>query len=754
MPFYVWVVALAFVAPVVVVAISAAVIGRVDAARERRRHARVLEVLGEPVAEGELVGVVARSVVTLEGRLVGTEGVPAGPLVSFHPYGTSFLDEPNVYAVNHAPDEGAFAVELDGGGRALLEGPMQVLAGSVESEHGAALEHAKHCDAAELSQAAVRTRAGQFRSVRSGDRVRVRGVAEPAPDDDALYRARSSVLRMSPESSARGGSHDAITVAAVAPPIRKRISPRSPVVTASVAAVVLGMGMAGATWQAVRAPSGYRADVPPSVPPSARTVPSCRAELLRKVEANRPLEAAADAKACDDPYARAMVRYANGELREASMDFREALKREPDLTPSLTEAEAHLLTHDFDAAATTVRRMIERFYPGPSTAEKRYLECIAGLIDDRARQATEGGLGPYIGKVPGKRYRKICSSRPFAKLARELDAEGGYWGDEEWLEFSSHTYVPDAGYDVVGTPFTAAVGTRARLTARPVGIEKSLLDRLILPSGPGRSDGERGPYGRLDLFFGSEEAFYPLMTAFAAELTLFYGYAGFPDRSAPYWPSLDRVAALLEAVPPRSFHVVKTDFAWEKTTVEAERTLLGYVMSIAAASALLSNDAARVKRYAALGEVHSARVVKQLDSMLRDGADAPWQEPAEDGHWADHKAVFDAAIFGDGTLVVKRLVAQRSTGRAVLPRVLPRIRQNRAALDRWFRESFPAPCLTCGASDYLGHLSDRREVARLLGDGAERDALLPAATRFTDALTDVSIAFELDELETFFGRKR
>ena len=177
-------------------------------------------------------------------------------------------------------------------------------------------------------------------------------------------------------------------------------------------------------------------------------------------------------------------------------------------------------------------------------------------------------------------------------------------------------------------------------------------------------------------------------------------------------------------------------------------------MSIAAASALLANDAARVKRYAALGEPHSGRVVKQLDTMLRAGAGAPWQEPAEDGHWADHKAVFDAAMLGDGTLVAHRLVAQRSTGRAVLPRVLPRIRQNRAALERWFKESFPAPCLTCGASEYLGHVSDRREVARLLGDGAERDALLPTATRFTDALTDVSIAFELDELETFFGRKR
>jgi hypothetical protein len=62
--------------------------------------------------------------------------------------------------------------------------------------------------------------------------------------------------------------------------------------------------------------------------------------------------------------------------------------------------------------------------------------------------------------------------------------------------------------------------------------------------------------------------------------------------------------------------------------------------------------------------------------------------------------------------------------------------------------------LTCGASSFLGDLSDRREVARLLGDTAEHERLRASAARFTTALTDPELGFELDELETSFGKRR
>lgn len=736
-----------FVAPMAVVGLVAAVVRVIDDVREKKRRTGVLEGLGRPVPASDLVGIVARSVVTLEGDLVCAEGA-ALPLVSFHPYGTSFLDEPNAYAITHVPNTASFAVELDGAGRVLLEGRMQVLAGSVESEHRAPLDKARAFDAEPLAGAPLRTRIGQFRSVRTGDRVRIRGAVEPAPDDDALYRARSSVLRMSPEGHDGGVNRGAISVAAIAPSTTKRLSPRTALAGGLIGAVVAGSVLV----LAFNPPMPHPRSAEHAPTPSSAS--ACRANVLTDLEANKPLEAVTVAKVCDDPYAQAVAQFANGNFTEASAAFGNALTVEPDLTPSISEAEAHLFAHDYERAAGVVHRMTTRFYPGPSTAEKRYLECIGGLLDDRAKEA-HGGKGPYIEKHPGKKYRKICSTRPFARFARELDAEGGYWGDDDWMDFSAHTYLDDAGYDVVGNPYSAAVGTRARLTARPVGVEKSLLDRLILAPGPGRPPpyGSPQPYGgRLDLFFGSELDYYPRVATFAAELTLFYAYAGFPERSARYWPMLDTVASVMEADPPKSFHVVTTEFAWEKKMVESERDAMTYVMSIAAAAALLSNDPARTKRYAALGEVHSAHVVRQLESTLKNPA--VWEEPAEDGHWADHKALFDAASTGDAANVVTVLKTQRTTGRDTLARIVPRIRTNRPALDAWFKGAFPAPCLTCGASDYLGHVSDRREVARLLGDTQESARLRPVAEHFTDALTDVSIAFELDELETFFGRKR
>ena len=737
-----------FAGPMAVVGLVAAVSRMIDQVREKKRRTGVLEGLGRPVPGPDLVGIVARSVVTLEGDLVCAEGA-SPPIVSFHPYGTSFLDEPNAYAITHLPNAASFAVALDGGGRVLLEGPMQVLAGSVESEHRAPLDKARAFDAEALAGAPLRTRIGQFRSVRTGDRVRIRGAVEPAPDDDALYRARSSVLRMSPEGHEGGANRGAISVAAIAPSTTKRLSRRTALAGGLIAAVATGSVLV----LMFNPPMPHGRSAEHAATPSPTTPNACRANVLAELEANKPIEAATVAKGCDDPYAQAVAHFANGNFTEASAAFGSALTVDPELTPSISEAEAHLFAHDYERAAGVVHRMATRFYPGPSTAEKRYLECIGALLDDRAAQA-HGGKGPYVEPHPGKKYRKICSTRPFAKFARELDAEGGYWGDDDWLDFSAHTYLDDAGYDIVGNPFTAAVGTRARLTARPVGIEKSLLDRLILAPGPGRPPpyGSPQPYGgRLDLFFGSELDYYPRVATFAAELTLFYAYAGFPERSARYWPMLDTVASVMEADPPKSFHVVTTEFAWEKTMVEAERNAMTYTMSIAAAAALLSNDAARTKRYAAQGEVHSAHVVRQLESTLKNPA--VWEEPAEDGHWADHKALFDAASTRDGADVVAVLKTQRTTGRDTLARIVPRIRRNRAELDAWFKGAFPAPCLTCGASDYFGHVSDRREVARLLGDTQESERLRPVAEHFTDALTDVSIAFELDELETFFGRK-
>jgi len=122
---------------------SAALLARsFESLRERRRHRRTVENLGAAANTAELVGVKPQAVVTLEGVLV----VDA-PVTSFHPYGPSFLDEPHVYALTHVPAGKGLALDLDGRGRALLEGDAQVVVGSMETGHDAPLEQAKELGA-------------------------------------------------------------------------------------------------------------------------------------------------------------------------------------------------------------------------------------------------------------------------------------------------------------------------------------------------------------------------------------------------------------------------------------------------------------------------------------------------------------------------------------------------------------------------------------------------------------------------------
>lgn len=712
---------------------------RLEAVRERRRHRRAVEGLGRPVTPENVAGIAPRSVATLEGTLVA----PA-PLVSFHPYGTSFFDEPNVYAVTHLPATGEIAIELDGGERATLDGAVQIVVGSAETEHETPLERAVSLGAETLAVAKVRARTGQFRTARAGDRVRVRGVIEPAPDDDALYRARSSALRISPATPDSPGTPVAIPICATSTVERRRLTLSRPFVAMLATAVAVGGAGAAIGQRERRAPDKVdvtRVSAAPKPPP-------CRQAVMSLLEHGAE-EARSAAITCGDASATAHVHFAAGEFGEASQAFDVAVAQDPSLAPSLTEAEAHLFAHAYDSATATVERMVRHFYPGPSTAEKRDLECIVDLL--RARGA-DGGQGPLERGNYGKTYRRICSTRPFLKFARDLDSEGGFGGDEsdDWRSWINGVYRPEAAFDAVREPRTAAFGTRSRLLARPVGIERRTLDRLQLAELLATSSVEEGRYGRFAAFDHPSD-YIVQMTSFAAELSLFYAFSGFPERAKPYWPILDRVAAV--AASGRVFHRGPPPaFTSEKQALEDEHALTEWEMSVAAAAALFAGDITRMQRYASEGEPHSGTVVVQLERMLRPGT--PWEEPGEDGHWPGHSQIFVAGRTGDGEQLVKELVVQKETGRSVLARLMPLITRNRQALDVWFRSSdYPAACLTCGASSFHGHLSDRREVARLIGAPGEAERLKPAAARFTDALTDSDVAFEVDELETFFNRK-
>jgi hypothetical protein len=712
----------------------------------------VLQGLGLP-SPAESLGA-GRSLATLDGRLRASDPNAATRpgAVSFHPYGTSFLDEPNVYAATRTLDPSALVVELDDGARARLDGPVQVLVGSVESEHAAPLDRAESFGAAELASARSRARTGQFRSVRDGDRVRVRGIVERAPDDDALYRERSRAFRVTPELDDAPGATRAITIASTTTPTRRRVGPR-PLRFALAGAAAFGLVLPFVAPAEIKGGGGAK-DRPVAAAVTPNPHPPCRDEARQAIERNDFGDAARAAGRCNDPWTKGTVEFLSGDFAQASASFAEATKARPDERPSLSEIETHLFAHQYERAAAVAHRMITVFYPGPSTAEKRYLECISGLLDARAEQVMRGGDGPYAYTRSHKRYRKICSTRPFARLARELEAEGAYWGEEDWLDFSGNgeVYRMAAAYDAVGQPFTAAVAPRDRLAARPVGLEALVVERLLLRGSPGRADHAPHAFGRLDVFPFHKEDHFAKMTALTAELALFYGHAGFPDRAKRLWPILDQVAALLEAKPERSFHVVETEFPWEKKMVEDERTMLSSVMSVAAAAAVFSGEPARATRYANVGEPYSGRVAAQLGRARQERP--TWEEPFEDGHWPDRQKLFATRLSGDAAEAAKLLGEAKSTGRDTLPRLLPFLPRNRAALDEWFDKGFPAPCVDCGATIMLGHLADRWDVARMLHRRKTEEELRWITTRFTDALTDPEVAFEIEELETFFASQR
>ena len=310
-------------------------------------------------------------------------------------------------------------------------------------------------------------------------------------------------------------------------------------------------------------------------------------------------------------------------------------------------------------------------------------------------------------------------------------------------------------------PASAVVGVRGRLRARPVAVERRILELYVEGKAvPRHPRGKRGAFGVLDAIWEEQGGDrYARLSGYAAELALFHSVNGLPNRAKPQFEMLDRIATALEKNT--------TFFRYNPVDGEAkadvreliaeqsrdERDHLRLVMSVAAAAAHFANDEPRLKRYAAAGDPHSSGAHLQARRMMDPSR--PWESPPiEDGHWADHMALFDAARSGDGKDVAALLATQHATGAETLPRIVPRLRTGEDALLRWFDERFPEPALNAGASVFLGHLTDRRVVARLVGRPQEADVLAPAVERFVDALTDPVIAYELDELETFFAPRQ
>ncbi len=383
-------------------ALSWATVGALERWLDRVRQRAMRAALGEPHRQRGATGLVA----TLEGHLADD----APTITSFHPRGTAFLEEANAYALTDRRTDRALVVDLDAGHRAVIEGDVQVLIGSLESEHDAPLAAAVAFEAGALVEhESTRKRTGQFRQVKAGDRVRVRGTIEPAPDDDARYREGSRVVRVRPAS---GAVFDVVAIASTERTTRRRtrLAPAAWVTLATAFAIV-----GPVTLFALPAQVKKRASAPQAAPTNA-----CRATVLERIAHDDTTGAVFALERCDDAYARGMEAFARGAFGEASNAFARALESEPDLPPSLTETEVHLFAHEHARAAAASRRMVERFYPGPSTAEKRYLECITGLLDDLAKS------GPADAGRAKPQHPKACSEMARGAAWRENPKDDGH----------------------------------------------------------------------------------------------------------------------------------------------------------------------------------------------------------------------------------------------------------------------------------------------------------------------------------------
>ena len=84
--------------------------------------------------------------------------------------------------------------------------------------------------------------------------------------------------------------------------------------------------------------------------------------------------------------------------------------------------------------------------------------------------------------------------------------------------------------------------------------------------------------------------------------------------------------------------------------------------------------------------------------------------------------------------MAKELREKRSTGRALLPRILPKVTQNRAALDAWLHDDFPTADLRNGVFALALNIGDRRDAARVLGDKAAVEKWAAVAKRLHEVV--------------------
>jgi hypothetical protein len=220
-----------------------------------------------------------------------------------------------------------------------------------------------------------------------------------------------------------------------------------------------------------------------------------------------------------------------------------------------------------------------------------------------------------------------------------------------------------------------------------------------------------------------------------AELAAFFAIMGESSRAALYLDALDRITAVDPPYPTnRQPEDVRYEWSrWQK------------VLAVAAGAAIQAGDEARAQRYLPDAEAHAKDVALQHLALLHGTqSDRVAQSP--------NSELVAIASTGDGAKVADALVHAQTTARPVIRAIMARVRDNREALRIWARTKLPPGCDRCGVYAIAENVSDRREIARLVGDRVLEERWATVARRYIDALLHRDGAPERIELARLYER--
>ena len=666
------------VAPLVGIVIAVSVVlGSWLVARSRAasRARRVRTRLGDARKRASLDEIAVGSVVSIEGTVRATDH--HGRVTTLFPFGVSLSEKPSSEAVAIGGTRSDLAID-----DVELAGPVQVVLGARET----ALRASK-ADAASFGVSSL-PEEGMLRSVATGDAVMARGRLERIAGETSDHYRNASVRY-------RLVGTDASPIAIAAKTSPRRATKRH-LAMPFVLGTFAGAAAAGLAWVA-KPP-------PPTVVTTTVTLtgaqtstpvraPECAAKIDGLLAKGDPWSAKESLATCDWRTSQARIAVHLGELREASDAFAEARKRGEPVDATITEIEAHLFAGNNALARDVVKLLRAAHYPDGGPVG---LSCVEGALGRRAGQADGAELlartadrsqadaacsllADDFGLVP---YQARSQQREYFHAERAADSLG--WSLQEKDRLDRRVGLFGLASVVVNDP-TSRVPREVPLASAAV---KALGPKLAPNT------------NYLHLLFTARSA---------ADVALFDVVMGEREAAAKSFAPLDVLArwstdAAYDArVAAYYDKKVGQDHEWPH--LELARLLMSYSAGIA----LHAGDEPRMSTYLASSD-HGAG----QDALRRWIAQTQLGDHTKRlDHW---NTVLDTAERGDGAEIAKELREKHSTGRALLPRLLPKVTKNRAALDTWLHDDFPAADLRSGVYSLALNIGDRRDAARVLGD--------------------------------------